>query len=842
MRRRLANLLVIDPRNWRAGLLSLILQVGVVLGVVVYVPSVYMASENGFIGVVVVDTVALLGVVLLSWFGTIPFRWRASAFCLICYALGTTLMFSVGSVSQIYLFGFSILTAILLGPRSGFAAAVLSAGTMLLVGYLGQVADEMRMAPMGHTFPGWVVITLNFALVNTLLTVAIGVVLAATDQALTREIAAHHSLDSQRKLLRTLLDALPDIVFTKDMNCRYALVNPRTLAEVGIESEDQMVGKTDYDFFPKEFADRFRADDLQVLAGKPLVDREERSVDAGGNQMCYWTIKVPLRDESGAIVGLMGISRDITSRKRSEAERNRLLAQLRLQIERMPLGYLLSDANFRYTRWNPAAERMFGYKEAEVLGKHPFEVIVPEASQTSVAEIFDRIRAGHMDAHGVSKNRTKSDGTITCEWYNTPLFDEDGAFVGLLSLAQDITDRKRLEEQLQQSQKMEAFGQLAGGVAHDFNNLLTVINGYSELVLRSLPASDPNRGLIAEIFKAGERSASLTRQLLAFSRQQVMAPRVLDLNSVVTDAEKMLRRLIGEDVKLVTNLTMPLPAVRADPGQLEQVLLNLVVNARDSMPTGGALTIETGTVVLGDEFAQTHPGIHPGPHVLLAVSDTGCGMPPEIKSRIFEPFFTTKGPGKGTGLGLATVLGIVQQSGGTLEVSSEVGMGSIFKVYLPWVDETPVGSAASVALQAPRGTETVLLVEDEAALRALSRQILTSCGYNVLEAANGEQAKKVVEGYRKPIHLLVTDVVMPGVGGRIVAERVTKSHPGLRVLFVSGYTDDAVVRHGVFSEGTNFLQKPFSSAALALKVREVLDAPLEAERTVQSSVSATPQK
>ncbi len=512
--------------------------------------------------------------------------------------------------------------------------------------------------------------------------------------------------------------------------------------------------------------------------------------------------------------------------RHAEAERDRLLERLRLHVERMPLAYMVKDADFRVTDWNPAAERTFGFRKEEVLGRCPVPLLVPPAARPHVEEVLRRLRAGDMDAHSVNDNVTKDGRTITCEWFNTPLHKADGTPDGYLSMVLDVTERRRLEEQYLQSQKMEAVGQLAGGVAHDFNNLLTVITGFADVVRGRLAEGDPARELVGEIIKAGQRAAGLTRQLLAFSRKSVLAPRVLDLNAVLADLEKMLRRVIGEDVELATHLRPGLGPVRADPGQVEQAIINLAVNARDAMPRGGRLTIETRDVELDEGYAAAHREARPGPHVLLAVSDTGHGMTPEVRARVFEPFFTTKEPGKGTGLGLAMVYGFVKQSGGHVEVYSEVGHGTTFKLYLPRGDEPVKGRKSGAGLAAaPRGTETVLLVEDEDAVRALAGHVLRSSGYTVLAAADGAEALRLAREYLRPIHLLVTDVVLPGLGGRPLAERLLALHPETRVLFASGYTDDAVVRHGILSAEVHFLQKPFSPAALAQKVREVLDAP-----------------
>jgi CheY-like chemotaxis protein len=371
---------------------------------------------------------------------------------------------------------------------------------------------------------------------------------------------------------------------------------------------------------------------------------------------------------------------------------------------------------------------------------------------------------------------------------------------------------------------MESIGALAGGVAHDFNNLLTVITGFSEILLGQLNANDPSRELVSEIRQAGDRAAALTRQLLAFSRKQLLAPKIIDLNLLLRETEKMLRRLIGEDIELETRLAAELGCVRADPGQLEQALLNLVVNARDAMPTGGHLTIATSNVELQSPFSRQHPEAPSGPFVMLVVSDTGCGMAEAVRAQIFEPFFTTKEIGKGTGLGLATVYGIVKQSGGHIEVHSEVGRGTVFQIYLPRV---PDAERPRHSLGGPttldQGSETILLVEDEASVRVTARHVLSASGYAVLEAADGEAALQICQQHAEAIHLLLTDVVMPKMGGRQLADLLQPLRPDMKVLFLSGYTDDALVRHGVQESHMAFLQKPFTPAALARKVREVLD-------------------
>jgi PAS domain S-box-containing protein len=405
-----------------------------------------------------------------------------------------------------------------------------------------------------------------------------------------------------------------------------------------------------------------------------------------------------------------------------------------------------------------------------------------------------------------------------------PVVDASGVVYRMVGVAEDITELRKTEDQLLKAQKMEAVGRLAGGIAHDFNNVLTAIFGYVEMVVEDLPSGSQARADLDEVLKAAGRAASLTRQLLAFSRQQVLQPTVLQINDVVQDLEKMLRRVIGEDLELRVTLAPDAGKVRADVGQLEQVVLNLAVNARDAMPTGGKLTIETVNAGLTEAYADAHQPVVPGAYVMLAVSDTGVGMSPEVRARVFEPFFTTKEQGKGTGLGLSTVYGIVKQSGGYVWVYSEPGRGATFKIYLPRVD-APIDVA-------PRpkeggtlaGTETVLVAEDDDLLRPLAKNVLEKFGYTVLAAANADAALASARGHQGPIHLLVSDVVMPGASGRELARRLAATHPETKVLFVSGYTDDAIVHHGMLEPGLNYLQKPFTPATLGRKVREVLDA------------------
>ncbi len=511
-----------------------------------------------------------------------------------------------------------------------------------------------------------------------------------------------------------------------------------------------------------------------------------------------------------------------------ERDREREQEALRLRdraIQAAAQGIIIADTRGEdnpLVYASPGFERIMGYTAAEVLG-HNVRLLVGE--RTDMEEVARLSRDARLNRPtSVELCLARKDGSdVWVELSVTPVHDDGGSVTHLVGVMTDITERRRMEEQYRQSQKMEAIGLLAGGVAHDFNNLLTIINGYSDLASLSLADDDPLQESLREIRHAGERAAGLTRQLLAFSRRQVLDPQIVNVNTAVTDTERMLRRVIGEDVELVTRLEAPNPEVKVDPGQLSQVILNLAVNARDAMPRGGRLTIATANVMLDDALVRARPGATPGPAVALSVQDTGVGMDAATRARIFEPFFTTKPTGKGTGLGLPTVLGIVEQSHGYLAVESEVGKGSTFTIYLPVASEAPGVADGHVDTTAlPRGTETILLVEDDAAVRQITQRILESCGYTVLAAEDGEEAERACWSHRGPVHLLLSDVILPGTSGRQLAESVVEAHPECKVLLVSGYTDDRLVQHGLDSQRISFLQKPYSPIALAIRVRSVL--------------------
>ncbi len=529
----------------------------------------------------------------------------------------------------------------------------------------------------------------------------------------------------------------------------------------------------------------------------------------------------PIVDAEGVIIGASSISRGIGERKRAEAAIRRSEARYRDLFENATDLIATVDLDSRLTAVNESFVRTLGYSREELMGTSLRDLVPVEwheqLERARVRKIGESLDATIYEHEFLAKNGTRIPVEVASR-----VIEEDGRPVGVEAICRDISERRNLEAQLRQAQRLEAIGQLAGGVAHDFNNLLTVISGYAEELLEE---GDPeSRGELSEIAAAAERATVLTRQLLAFSRRQVLQPRIVDLNEVVGGIMPMLTRLIGEDIDLVASLDPSLRLVRADPTQIEQVILNLAINARDAMPTGGRLTIETSNAYLDENYTAEHADVHPGPHAILAVTDSGIGMDADTAARIFEPFFTTKGPGNGTGLGLSTVYGIMKQSGGNVWVYSEPGKGSTFKVYLP-ADATAQAASPSHTehISVPQGAETILVVEDEEQVRVLTANLLRKRGYTVIATGSGSEALAIATEKRDRIDLLLTDLVMPEMSGPELASQITTINPDLRVLFMSGYADEAVTRHGRLEAGSAFIEKPFSSAGLARKVRDVLD-------------------
>ena len=525
----------------------------------------------------------------------------------------------------------------------------------------------------------------------------------------------------------------------------------------------------------------------------------------------------PIRDSHGEIVGCLGIASHERAKTPEHPEDFLVRA-----IHAAANALIVTDRGGNIQWVNSAFTRLTGYSHDEVLGINQ-RILARDANDDEVYERLWKTLLAGRPWRGEMVHRRR-DGTFYTELSTiSPVPDSDGKITHFISVKEDITERSELEEQLRQAQRMEAVGRLAGWVAHDFNNLLTAIIGYTDLILSDVADDEPFRADLEAVKNAGERAASLTRQLLAFSRRQVLQPKNLDLNGTLLNLEKMLRRLIGEDIELVTRPTERLGVVRADPGQVEQVLLNLAVNARDAMPSGGRLTIETSNTELDAERGRSHEAVEPGSYVMVSVSDTGEGIEEQDLVRIFEPFSKTKQDGQVSGLGLPTVYGIVKQSGGHIWVTSEPGVGTTFEVYFPRVLAAPDSEVASDVIGRGSGHETVLLVEDEENVRQLARRILVEHGYTVLTARNGAEALHLSNEHKDPIELMLTDVIMPLMSGPELARRQARLRPEMKLLYMSGYTDEAIARHGLLESGTRLLQKPFTPALLLARVREVLD-------------------
>ena len=639
---------------------------------------------------------------------------------------------------------------------------------------------------------------------------------------ISEEKKVQEEIHRSRQMFQLILDNIPQRVFWKNRDLRYLGCNRSFACDAGLSHPRAIIGMNDFELPWRRTASLYRQDDQQVMsADKPKLRYEEPQHKSDGSNSWVITSKIPLHDQEGKVIGVIGTYEDITEQKQADAALRASEEKYRKSFDEDLSGVYIANPEGKLQACNPTFLHIFGFATLEEAMGTDLALLCPNPGDRETT--IQRLRKHKKLEHEEAELRRK-DGKpvyVVESLYGT--FDDQGTLLEIKGYIFDDTNRKRLEQQLRQSQKIEAMGRLAGGIAHDFNNLLTCINGYTELLMSQMPAPDPQRRFVEEIHAAGERAAQLTRQLLAFSRRQVLQPEVLDLNHIVREMERMLQRLIGEDIHLSIDLNPQLGHVKADPGQMEQVLMNLVVNARDAMPNGGHLSIQTENVLLGEDFVREHEGSSPGQYVLLTVSDNGCGISAEARAHLFEPFFTTKDAGKGTGLGLSTVYGIVKQSEGYISVESQAGLGSTFAVYLPRVEGAPSpANRARVAVAQHCGSETILLVEDEESVLELARRLLLLHGYRVLAARDGAAALQICREHDAPIHLLVTDVVMPVIGGCDLARQVVAVRPEVKVLFMSGYSEEAILHRGFLEPNTAFLLKPFSTSSLTDKVREML--------------------
>ena len=651
----------------------------------------------------------------------------------------------------------------------------------------------------------------------------------AVKQDRTLRRRADDALRHSEARYRLLAENISDVIGLYDLNMNAIYVSPSVHRLQGY-TPDEVIARPMMDHLvggSRELAVRMLEEELAIersgqgdLARSRTLELEVLCKDG----RTVWTESkiTAVRNPVGTLTGFIALSRDITERKRVEAELRDTSQMLRTIIDASVLAIVALDRDARVTLWNNAAARLFGWSASEVLGL-PLPT-VPDDRRAEFEEARARTLAGEAVIYETQRSR-KDGSLVEVLRSSAAIFDPRGEMAGVMAIFVDLTERKLLEDQLRQAVKMEGIGRLAGGIAHDFNNLLTVIGGRLYILLSQLPADHPMRRDLILIQQTGDRAAALTRQLLAFSRKQTLTPAVIDLRDILSGMRTLLERVLGEDVDVLIDLDQAAGHVTADPGQIEQVILNMAVNARDAMPQGGSLTLETRHVDVDATYARQQVDLTPGRYEVLSISDTGVGMDAATLARVFEPFFTTKPVGKGTGLGLATAYGIIKQSDGHITVSSRPGSGTTFRIYLPRTGGS--GSAPVVVEEAiaRRGTEVVLLAEDDVILRALARDILMSAGYTVLESQDVEDALRFAERQDGPIHLLLTDVVMPHMNGQTVAEAVKRFRPDVKVLYMSGYTDDVIVHHGVLEPGIALLQKPFTPGGLARKVREVLDRP-----------------
>ncbi len=932
-------------------MLTLILRSSVVLGFVTCLPSVYLALRRGLVGVALVDTVGMSVIVALYLLDRLPFRIRALATCAVYYAVAVVLLIFVGSIGQNYLLGVSIIATLLLGMRVGLGSALLSSFTLFGVGAFGFRASEIVLPDRNHNSTDWAVIALNFALIDVLLTLAVGLVLRAVSQALEREVGGALALDRERTLLRTLIDALPDVIFTQDTHGRVVNCNSAALALFGLQTESQAAGKTAFDLLDRrEEAEGHHADDQLVMANRRILSHEVKGLDRKGNAVWSLIIKVPLFDSAGEIAGLVGITRDITDRRQAETERDRALTELQRQIERLrlitdlvPHGIFAKDASGRHIFANPALAELAGLPVEEILGKDDFDLvadkvqaeayraddlavirsgskmIISEEPRTDLSgrtrflqtikipytlgetgeravlgvcmDITERKRSesrfrrlvdsnvqgvffwntggritGANDAflRMVGYSRADLDAgrinwakmtpkewreqdqralkelaaTGVCETFEKEFFRQDGSrvpiFIGPATFEDnpdegfcfvlDLSEYKKLELQFLRTQRMESIGTLAGGIAHDLNNILAPIMMSIEM-LKQLTNDETAHEILKSIEVSATRGADIVRQVLTFARGVEGSKVQVRPGHLLRELEKIIKDTFPKDILLRFHVPDVISTILGDPTQLQQIFLNLCVNARDAMPDGGTLAIGAEDLILDEKRSALNAEAKPGRYVKVSVTDSGQGIPREIVDKIFEPFFTTKEMNKGTGLGLSTVLAIVKSHGGIVDVRSELGKGSTFDVYLPAM-ETPSETLREQTREVspPRGSgETILVVDDEASILSVSRQTLLGFGYRVLTATNGAEAIATYVKRRSEIAVVLTDMMMPIMDGSALIQALLQINPEIKILRTSGVSTSWKGRSPSEAGVRHFLTKPYTATALLDALREILE-------------------
>lgn len=653
------------------------------------------------------------------------------------------------------------------------------------------------------------------------------------EQELKELRTKHQTLLESATHLRTLLETLPDMIWLKNSDGVYLYCNRAAEQFFGAKREE-IIGKTDYDFIDKELADMFRKNDCRAMEQDiPSINEDRLIFPDNKYSGLFETIKTPMKNPDGELIGVLGIARDITERKKTEESLIEVQRKIREAQKMARLGFWEWDIKTGEVEWSEEVYSIFKLDPGEftpridsILALSPW----PEDHQRDM-ELIKKAMESHQPGE-YEQRFLLPDGT-TGYYFSTfqGIYDDDGKLITMKGTVQDITEKKRaeenqkkMEEELRHAQKIESIGRLAGGVAHDFNNMLGIIMGYAELAVDELDASSPVVPLLGEIQNAGKRSANLTRQLLAFARKQTIEPKLLDLNSTINEMLKMLKRLIGEDINLAWLPGAQLHPIKIDPSQVDQVLVNLCINARDSIDGSGKITIETGNAVFDNDYCREHPEFHPGRYVMVCVSDNGSGMDKLTMANLFEPFFTTKEKGRGSGLGLATVYGIVKQNNGFINVYSEPGKGTTFKLYFQSHEEAVKSIPEKEQTQESlRGSETILLIEDETAILKMIKRMLEHSGYRVLAASTPGEAMGIIHSPEgKKVRLLITDVIMPEMDGKEVAENILSVNPGIKCLFMSGYTANVIAHHGVLDQGIAFISKPFSGKDLAEKIRKVL--------------------